>query len=152
MAECVLDANVLVAWMDSADSLHVRAQDLMAKLEKDGTEPVLLDILVAEAVSVLCRRFRERRQRGNWAAMLAELRRRIDPSTIQWVGKPSDSMDPSSIKSLQPQAGSISTMPSSPFFRTKVVSVKSRPSTPGSTPFLDSSVSRWPNKRAAEDP
>jgi len=86
MAECVLDANVLVAWIDSADSLHARAHDLMARLEQDGTEPVLLDILVSETVSVLCRRFRERRQRGDLAAMLAEFRRRIDPSAIQWVG------------------------------------------------------------------
>ncbi|HEY5281345.1 MAG TPA: type II toxin-antitoxin system VapC family toxin [Polyangia bacterium] len=86
MAECVLDANVLVAWMDTADSLHARAHDLMAQLERERAEPVLLDILVAEAVSVLCRRFRERRQRGDLAGMLAEFRRRIDPATIRWVG------------------------------------------------------------------
>ena len=86
MAECVRDANVLVAWMDASDSLHVRAHDLMAQLERDGAEPVLLDILVGEAVSVLCRRFRERNRRADLAAMLAELRRRVDPSTIQWVG------------------------------------------------------------------
>jgi predicted nucleic acid-binding protein len=87
MAECVLDANVLVAWIDAADSLHARAHDLMNQLEQDGdTEPVLLDVLVGEAVSVLCRRFRERRRSGDLAAMLADFRRRIDPSAIMWVG------------------------------------------------------------------
>jgi len=86
MAECVLDANVLVAWLDAADSLHARAHDLMAQLEQDGTDPVLLDVLVGEAVSVLCRRFRERRRTGDLAAMLADFRRRIDPSAIMWVG------------------------------------------------------------------
>jgi predicted nucleic acid-binding protein len=90
MAKCVLDANVLVAWIDAADSLHIRARDLMAQLEKAGAEPVLLDVLVAEAVSVLCRRFRERRQRSDMTAMLTEFRRRIDPSTIQWVGGESE--------------------------------------------------------------
>jgi len=86
MAECVLDANVLVAWIDAADSLHTRAHDLMTQLEQDGTDPVLLDILVGEAVSVLCRRFRERRRTGDLAAMLADFRRRIDRSAIMWVG------------------------------------------------------------------
>jgi len=86
MAECVLDANVLVAWIDAADSLHARAHDLMTRLEQDGTDPVLLDVLVGEAVSVLCRRFRERRRTGDLAAMLADFRRRIEPSAIMWVG------------------------------------------------------------------
>jgi predicted nucleic acid-binding protein len=86
MAECVLDANVLVAWIEAADSLHTRAHDLMTQLEQDGTDPVLLDILVGEAVSVLCRRFRERRRTGDLAAMLADFRRRIDRSAIMWVG------------------------------------------------------------------
>jgi len=86
MAECVLDANVLVAWIDSADSQHARARELMARLEASGVEPVLLDVLVAETVSVLCRRFRERRQGANVAVVLAELRQRIDPAAITWVG------------------------------------------------------------------
>jgi predicted nucleic acid-binding protein len=88
MAECVLDANVLVAWIDAADSLHARAHDLMTRLEQDGTDtdPVLLDVLVGEAVSVLCRRFWERRRTGDLAAMLADFRRRIEPSAIMWVG------------------------------------------------------------------
>jgi predicted nucleic acid-binding protein len=85
MAECVLDANVLVAWIEAADSLHTRAHDLLNQLEQDGSEPVLLDVLVGEAVSVLCRRFRERRRSGDLTAMLAGFRRWIDPSAIIWV-------------------------------------------------------------------
>jgi len=86
MSECVLDANVLVAWIDAADRLHTRAHDLLKQLEQDGSEPVLLDVLVGETVSVLCRRFRERRRSADLAAMLAGFRRRIDPSAIVWVG------------------------------------------------------------------
>ena len=86
MAECVLDANVLVAWIDAADSLHGRARDLMARLERAGTEPVLLDVLIGETISVLCRRFRERRQGAGLAPILADLRQRLDPSAITWVG------------------------------------------------------------------
>jgi predicted nucleic acid-binding protein len=85
MAECVLDANVLVAWIDAADALHTRASGLMARLEQDGVEPVFLDVLVGEAISVLCRRFRERRKGGDLGAMVAEFRRRFDPAVITWV-------------------------------------------------------------------
>ena len=42
-AGCVLDANVLLAWIDAADSLHTRAHDLLNQLEQDGSEPASLD-------------------------------------------------------------------------------------------------------------
>jgi predicted nucleic acid-binding protein len=56
MAEVVLDANIIVAQSDRSDALHARAIDILAKLERDGHWPVLIDIMVAEAISVLCRR------------------------------------------------------------------------------------------------
>lgn len=61
MAEVVLDANVLVAVLDAADVHHRRAHDLLAHLRADGHELVFLDVLVGEAVSVLCRRTLQRR-------------------------------------------------------------------------------------------
>src|SRR5262245_5667583 len=85
MPDAVLDANVLVAWIDSADSLHARAKALMQQLERGGVQPVLLDVLVSEAVSVLCRRFRERKQSADLPATLADLGTRIDRSAITWI-------------------------------------------------------------------
>jgi predicted nucleic acid-binding protein len=61
MAEVVLDANVLVGLLYAGDAYHQRARDLADRLEQDGHVVVLLDILVYEAVSVLCRRARERK-------------------------------------------------------------------------------------------
>jgi predicted nucleic acid-binding protein len=59
--EVVLDANVIVAWLDSADALGRRAQRLMARLQSENATVVLVDIAVAEAVSVVCRRAAQRR-------------------------------------------------------------------------------------------
>lgn len=56
MAEVVLDANVLVGYLDANDVQHTRASALLEQLEADGHQSILLDVLVAEAVSVLCRR------------------------------------------------------------------------------------------------
>ncbi len=85
MPDCVLDANVLVAWIDSADSLHGRARALMQQLENGGVQPVLLDVLVGEAISVLCRRFRERKRSADLPATLATFSNRINRSAITWV-------------------------------------------------------------------
>ncbi len=60
MAEVVLDANVLVGLLDAGDVHHARARSLVDRLQADGHSTVLLDVLVGEAVSVLCRR-RDRR-------------------------------------------------------------------------------------------
>jgi len=61
MAEVVLDANILVAFLDANDSLHGRVMPLLETLEARDDEAILLDICVGEAISVLCRRARERR-------------------------------------------------------------------------------------------
>ncbi|HKQ69681.1 MAG TPA: type II toxin-antitoxin system VapC family toxin [Polyangiaceae bacterium] len=61
MADVVIDANVLVALLYQADVHHDRARQLVDRLERDGNTLVMLDFLVYEAVSVLCRRARERK-------------------------------------------------------------------------------------------
>ncbi len=61
MAEVVLDANVIVALLYAADSQHQRAEELVNRLEGQGDSVVLLDFLVFEALSVLCRRSTERK-------------------------------------------------------------------------------------------
>ena len=59
--EVVVDANVIVAWLDDADVLGPRARELMERLRNVGAEIVLVHIAVAEAVSVVCRRAEQRK-------------------------------------------------------------------------------------------
>ena len=61
MAEVVLDANILVGFLDKADVHNARAETLLAELQRNGHVPLILDVLVGEAVSVICRRAQERR-------------------------------------------------------------------------------------------
>ncbi|HET7505755.1 MAG TPA: type II toxin-antitoxin system VapC family toxin [Kofleriaceae bacterium] len=76
MADVVLDANVLVGYLDANDSQHARATELIERPEAEGHESVLLDGLVAEAISVLCRRARERKARPPDLATVLSLARR----------------------------------------------------------------------------
>lgn len=61
MAEVVLDANVIVGWLDDGDVLAPRSIATLQRLRTEGQRPVLLDVCVNEAVSVVCRRSRERK-------------------------------------------------------------------------------------------
>lgn len=84
MAEVVLDANVLVGYLDANDVQHTRASALIDRLQAGGHASVLLDVLVAETVSVLCRRARERKASPpDLTAVLVRVRRWHDAGEIE---------------------------------------------------------------------
>jgi predicted nucleic acid-binding protein len=64
MSDVVLDANVLVGLLDRNDSLHQRATEVLAQMQGRGAQPVMLDVMVSEAVSALCRRATQRKSRS----------------------------------------------------------------------------------------
>jgi predicted nucleic acid-binding protein len=84
--EVTLDANVIVAQLDGADVLAQRAQAHGRRLRGEGADLVLLDVLVGEAVSVLCRRARERRSgEPDLLAALTIVRGWAHAGSIRWV-------------------------------------------------------------------
>jgi predicted nucleic acid-binding protein len=84
--EVVLDANVIVAQLDRVDVFSDRAQVLGKRLRDEGAEIVLLDVLVGETVSVICRRARERRSlQPDIDGTLATVRSWAEGGFIRWV-------------------------------------------------------------------
>lgn len=87
MREVVLDANVIVAWFDDADVLAPRARALMQRLRDEGAKLVLVDIAVAEALSVLCRRAKQRRTSPpDLTAAIGKVRSWAEHGMIRWLG------------------------------------------------------------------
>lgn len=92
MADIVLDANVLVGLFDRNDALHAAAVELAGRVAANGDALVLLDFCVAEALSVLCRRARERKANPpDLTATFAEVRRLLDSGKIERVDESSSS-------------------------------------------------------------
>lgn len=86
--EIVLDANVIIAQLDGADTLAVRARELTARLSAEGAEPVLLDFVVAEALSVICRRARERKGAPpDLGPVLIAVRDWASSGAIRWMAR-----------------------------------------------------------------
>ena len=61
MAEVVLDANVIVGLLDAQDVWNERARRLVRELHVQGHSILVLDLIAAEALSVICRRAIERK-------------------------------------------------------------------------------------------
>jgi predicted nucleic acid-binding protein len=86
MAEVVLDANVLVALLYADDSLHQRAVELTTRLENEGHSLVLVDFLVFEALSVLCRRAAQRKTAPpDLAAAVTTMRSWFDSGEVRFL-------------------------------------------------------------------
>jgi predicted nucleic acid-binding protein len=95
MADVVLDANVLVGLLDDHDALASRCAAILTRLRADGSRPVLLDICVGEAISVICRRSRERKMAPpDLGAALARIRGAAERGEIRFVAKESERLLP----------------------------------------------------------
>ena len=60
MNKVILDSNFLVAFVDRLDTFHNRAKEIADKMAKRNIESVIFDCVVNEAISVICRRLREK--------------------------------------------------------------------------------------------
>lgn len=115
MAEVVLDANVIVGFLDANDSLHARSSELLRRLEERGDAPVLLDICVSEAVSVLCRRARERRGSSGGQALakappdlrivIERVRQWAADGEIVWIARHSEDLVPAMLEVIEATRG-----------------------------------------------
>jgi hypothetical protein len=87
MADVVIDANVLVGLLDENDSLFAQATALLARLDAEGHVPIVLDVLLGEAVSVLCRRATERKTSPpDLSRAIDQARRWLDGGEVAFVG------------------------------------------------------------------
>jgi predicted nucleic acid-binding protein len=106
MADVVLDANVLVGWLDDHDGLASRSADVLRRLRADGSRAILLDICVGEAISVICRRSRERKSDPPDLAMaLARIRGAAERGEIRFVAKESQRLLPDLLGIVEASGG-----------------------------------------------
>jgi len=106
MADVVLDANVIVGWLDDHDVLAPRSADLFRRLQAEGSLPVLLDICVGEAISVICRRSSERRSDPpDLATALSKIGGATKRGEIRFVAKESERLLPNLLGIIEATGG-----------------------------------------------
>lgn len=83
--EVIIDSNVLIAWLDSRDNWHVRATELITTLQATNAQPIFLDVVINETISVIARRLEEQRRSDMFTTILGELTRQAPEEVITWL-------------------------------------------------------------------
>jgi len=85
MVDLIVDANVLVALLDGADTWHRTAVALYDALQEAGARMLFLDCVINETIGVLSRRVREQGRTSEFAELLSRLNALIPETRITWV-------------------------------------------------------------------
>jgi len=85
MVDLIVDANVLIALLDGADTWHRTAVALYDALQDAGARMLYLDCVINETIGVLGRRVRERGRISQFAELLSHLNTLIPETQITWV-------------------------------------------------------------------
>jgi predicted nucleic acid-binding protein len=80
----LVDSNVLVAVFDDRDALAGQARPLWEGLCRSGANLIFLDCVVDETVSVLCRRFEQRKRLSEWPDAYQKMRNFFTRDRISW--------------------------------------------------------------------
>jgi len=80
-----IDTSVIVGLLDSKDHWHSAAISLQEALSAAGLELVYFDCVLAEAVSTVTRRLREKRREGELPALLDRLSATFPEETLTWI-------------------------------------------------------------------
>jgi predicted nucleic acid-binding protein len=108
MADVVVDANVLVGLLDENDSLFTQATALLARLDSEGHVPLVLDIILGEALSVLCRRAVERKTNPpDLARALDQARTWLARGEVAFVGHDHERLLPAAFDVLEETGGKV---------------------------------------------
>lgn len=80
-----IDTSVLVGLLDNHDIWHTTAVVLQEAMKESGLEPVYFDCVLAESVSTLARRLREKRCEAELSNLLDRLSAEFPVETLTWI-------------------------------------------------------------------
>ena len=84
-AKIVLDTTFIVGLIDDQDMWRVPALELQAALEAHDFKPVILDCVMAEAISTMARRVHEKRRTTDLTLLLTRIRAQFPASSLVWL-------------------------------------------------------------------
>ncbi len=108
MAKIVLDANVVIGWLDEYDSLGGRASKVVQDILAAGDILLLLDFVVAESISVICGRASERKRNiPDLPAILDKVNRWYQRNEIEFLQRELEELYPDVLDVIRQSGGAL---------------------------------------------
>ena len=85
MIQITVDTSVVVGLLDHQDIWHTKSVALKNALIKIEAQIAVFDCVLAEAISVLARRFHEKRRQQEFIALVPSILNSYPPESIFWV-------------------------------------------------------------------
>lgn len=84
-ARIALDTSFVVALLDEKDLWRSQTVALQAVLEQHDLRPVVFDCVLAEALSVITRRIREKRRAADLPVLISKFRTHFPKNRVLWL-------------------------------------------------------------------
>ena len=85
MKKAIIDANVLLALIDKKDKWHSEARAIAQALKERKWNIIYLDCVINEVISVLGRRFEERKGFQDFTEVIENLEKLVPEEEIEWL-------------------------------------------------------------------
>lgn len=105
MNKAVIDSNVLIATIDSRDSLHAKAERLIEQMTHQNTALLYFDCVLNETLSVFGRRLEEQKRAPEFAGLVARVHGFIPESMIVWTSADIQRLYPKIVDLMQQSSG-----------------------------------------------
>ena len=105
--DIAFDTSLLVGLLDPQDLWHDQAVALEAALQSSGFQAVYFDCVIAETVSIVTRRLREKKRIDEIDSLLDQIVDSFPPETITWIGADVPALQPDVLSLVRTSHGEL---------------------------------------------
>lgn len=107
MKNIIFDSNVLIPLLDERDVLRHNAKALFFSIGKAGLEICILDCVLSESISVICRRHEEQKRKLIIKELIEKIGALVNPNRIFWSYESIRTLYPKILKIIEEHNGKL---------------------------------------------
>lgn len=87
MIDIVIDTNALISFLDTADKWKPVIDSIFKRLQKNSINIIVTDIVINEAINVLCKRFENKKKENEIPSLIQKVDALYNEESITWISE-----------------------------------------------------------------